>query len=123
MVVPHQIADAVHILRGQPSLLQDGPGIGGALLLLQLAVAAAVLFLGGMDADVVHQGGAFHHQPGVGVGLLHPGDELGKAVHLHQMLDPLGVPLVKVKQFQREKIRNLHDSHPSGRARGRGLFW
>ena len=57
VVMSDEPRDAVDVAGAHACFCQKFAGWRWSFLLLQFAVAAAVFFLGGMDADVVHEGG------------------------------------------------------------------
>lgn len=107
VVMGNQVASALNIGRGQAERQQHAPGWGRAFLLLQLAVAAPILGLGRVNAHIVKHSGTLEHLPRVLVDMLGSGNELGKTVHLEQVLDALGVALVKVDDFPCQLVDNF----------------
>ncbi len=80
---------------GPNSSSPAAPGVPGAVLLLNLAVAAAQLRLTGTDGDVVDQGRRLHTKRGLRVHPLQQGDGPGQAVDLDEMLNAPGISGVK----------------------------
>ena len=66
-----------------------------SFLLLQFAIAAAVFFLGRMDANVVHEGGKLDDALGFRVDLFAVSDEPRIGMDLEKMLDAFGIATIK----------------------------
>ena len=82
VVMPHQIHDPLNDTPGPVQACEKRLRLGGAQLLLILAVAAAVYGLGSVDADVVDHGGGLKRKLRMGVQPLLLPDEPGEGVDL-----------------------------------------
>ena len=67
VMMADQPADALDICLFQADFFQQFAGRFNTLLLLQRAAAAAVLFLGGLDADIVDQRRTLQNKLGMGI--------------------------------------------------------
>ena len=101
VVVSHQPADAVDLVRGKSAVfLQQGACYRRALHLLIVTGIRMIFFHGQGDADVVEQGGGFQRFQHVFLQGLATGDDAAQIVNLEKMLDEIeagkvGVVLTK----------------------------
>lgn len=106
-----EIANALGVVTVVAELSEHFPCRCRSLLLLQFSVAVAIFRLGGMDTDVMDDGGTLEDHLRVIIEVLTVADELREAVYFQEMLDAHGIPFVKIDHRHRQAVDQCLQFH------------